>query len=158
MQLTTGTAGAGIALTAPLLTSTLSTVSHVGPTCENATATGITADIFDALTHVDASVAIGLDLTAQAELDAGDVNFKADAPYTLLGTSYALPTACLAFDPGAKSYGPARATAAAPTATKGRGAGDSGAGGVANPFRAGWAGALAVAGLMAVGSTCFVLV
>ena len=83
-------------------------------------------------------------------------------PYSLLQTSFALPTACLSFDAAAKTYGPASAAAAASaTASKGHGGGGkSGAGVVVNPFGArgaGWRGVVAVSGLVVVGSVCFVL-
>lgn len=159
-----GTAGAGLFLDAPLLTSTLSTVSHVTSTCENVTgnavANGIINDIFDTLTHVDASVDVGLGLTAQAEVDVGDYSFRDNKPFSLLETSYALPTACMSFDAGAKSYGPASATGSA-SATTGHNGGKSGAvAGAINPFGAqgaGWRGLMAVSGLMVVGSVYFII-
>ncbi|KAL9066955.1 MAG: hypothetical protein Q9161_007199 [Pseudevernia consocians] len=162
-----GTAGAGIFLDAPVLTSTISTVSHVDSKCENVTnsavANGIIDDVFDTLTHIDASVNVGLGLVAQAELDVGEYSFKDNAPYNLAETSFALPTACMSFDAGAKSYGPASATSSATgsaTATQGHSGGKSGAAGVVNPFGAqgaGLRGMVVVSGLMVVGSVCFVL-
>lgn len=107
---------------------------------------------------------VALGATAQAEVDLGDYSFKDAAPYNLLETAYALPTACMSFDAGAKSYGPATVTTSATgsaTATKGHDGGKSGAAGAAvNPFGtqgAGWRGTMAVSGLVVVGSVCFVL-
>lgn len=149
-----------------MLTSTLSTVSHVDSKCENATnsalANGIINDIFDTLTHVDASVIVGLGLTAQAEVDVGDYSFKDNKPYNLLERSFALPTACMSFDAGAKSYGPASATAASATATKGHNGAKSEAAGVVNPWGAQGTGlrgtrTMLVSGLMILGSVHFVL-
>ena len=137
--------------------------------CENitssATANGLINDIFDTLTHIDASVDVGLGLTAQAEVDIGDYSFADSAPYSLLETSYALPTACMSFDADARSYGPAAATASATGSADGSegrsDGGKSGAAGVVNPFgvlqSAGWRGMALVSGLLAVGSVCFVL-
>lgn len=137
--------------------------------CENASTTNTTTNtgkeiIFDALTHVDASVDVGLGLTAEAEVDVADVAFKDAAPYSLLRTSYALPTACLSFDEGAKRYGAATASpspSATSTATKGHDGGKSGgAVGVVNPFGAqseGLRGMMVVSGLMVVGSVFLML-
>ena len=138
--------------------------------CENASTTTTTNTgreiIFDALTHVDASVDVGLGLTAEAEVDVADVAFKDAAPYSLLRTSYALPTACLSFDEGAKRYGAATASpspspSATSTATKGHDGGKSGgAVGVVNPFGAqgeGLRGMMLVSGLMVVGSVFLML-
>ena len=96
----------------------------------------------------------------------GDYSFEADAPYTVLEKSFALPTACMSFDAGARSYGPASATSAAAggsgtaAAGKGHSGGKSGAAAVLNPFGAqgaGLRGMMAVSGLMVVGSVCFLL-
>ncbi len=129
----------------------------------SAVANDIINDVFDTLTHIDASVDVGLGLVAQAELDVGEYSFKDNKPFSLIETSFALPTACMSFDAGAKTYGPASATSSATgsaTATKGHSGGKSGAAGVVNPFGAqgaGLRGMVAVSGLMVVGSVCFVL-
>lgn len=126
--------------------------------CENVTASN---DIFDTLTHIDASVDVGLGLTADADVDIGGISFEDAAPYSVLQTSYALPTACMSFDAGAKSYGPATATPSPTTsATKGHDGAKSGAAGVVSPFGAqgaGFMGTMAVSGLMALGSVFFML-
>lgn len=86
----------------------------------------------------------------------GDYSFKANEPYNVLEKSFALPTACMSFDAGAKTYGPASATASGSKT----GGGKSGAAGVVNPFGAhgpGLRGMMAVSALMVVGSVCFVL-
>lgn len=155
-----GTAGAGIFLDSPLLTSTLSTVHHVSSKCENATANN---DIFDTLTHVDASVDVGVGLTAEADVDIGGISFGDAAPYSVLQTAYALPTACLKFDAGAKSYVPATATPSVTTTTttaKSHDGAKSGAAGVVRPFGAQGAGftvMLVVSELVVVGSLFFML-
>ena len=89
-------------------------------------------------------------------------SFEDDKPFSLLETSFALPTACMSFDADAKTYGPASATSSASgTATaKGHSGGKSGAAAVVNPFGAqgvGLRGMVVVSGLMLVGSVCFVL-
>lgn len=101
---------------------------------------------------------IGLGLTAQAEINVGEYSFKDNKPFELLETSYALPTQCLSFDAGAKSYAAATATAAAAGSATAGGKGRSGAvgGGDRNPF-VGWRGMLVGAGLVGVGSVCFVV-
>ncbi len=123
----------------------------------SAAANGIINDIFDTLTHVDASVDIGLGIVAEADVHVGGVSFEDDAPYSLLHTSYALPTACMSFDAGAKSYVAATAT---PSATQGHSGGKNGATNVVNPFGAqgaGLRGLMAVSGLMVVGSAFFMV-
>lgn len=126
--------------------------------CENFTANN---DIFDTLTHVDASVDVGLGLTAEADVDIGGISFEDAAPYSVLRTSYALPTACMSFDAGAKSYVPATATPSpTTTTTKGHDGAKSGAAGVVSPFGpqgAGLKGMVVVSELMVVGSVFFML-
>ena len=136
--------------------------------CENVTsnaaANGIIDDIFDTLTHVDASVNVGLGLTAEAEVDIGGISFEDAAPYSLLETSYALPTACMSFDAGAKSYVAATATpsSTSTSTTKAHDGAKSGAAGaVVSPFGSQGAGSMkgmmVVSGLMVVGSFFFML-
>lgn len=106
---------------------------------------------------------IGLGLTAEADVDIGGVSFGDAAPYSLLETSYALPTACMSFDAGAKSYVSATATPSPTTTTttaKGHDGAKSGAAGIVSPFGAqgaGLMGMVAVSGLMVVGSVFFML-
>ena len=159
-----GTAGAGVFLDSPILTSTLSTVSHVTSSCENVTnnavANGIINNIFDTLTHVEASVDVGLGLTAEAEVKVANIAYGDSEPYSLLQTSYALPTACMSFDAGAKSYVAATAAAARASSTDGHKGGKSVAASVINPFGApgaGLRGMVIVSGLMVVGSVFFLL-
>lgn len=134
--------------------------------CENVTsstvANGIINDIFDTLTHIDASVDAGIGLTAQAEIDVADYSFEDNKPFSILETSFALPTACMSFDADAKTYGPASVTSSATgsATAKGHSGGKSGAAAVVNPFGAqglGLRGMVLVSGLMLVGSVCFVL-
>lgn len=105
---------------------------------------------------------VGLGLTAQAQVDVGDYSFKDNAPYSLLHTSFALPTACMSFDARAKSYAPAAATATtsatgSAAAAKGH---SGGAAGAVNPFGAqgaGLRGMMLLSGLMVLGTVCFVV-
>ena len=95
--------------------------------CENVTAAN--EKVFDTLTHVDASVDVGLGLVAEADVDVGGLSFQDGEPYSLLHTSYALPTACMSFDAAKKSYGAATAT---PTVTAGSAVGTKGHDGTKN--------------------------
>ena len=115
--------------------------------CENVTAAD--EKVFDTLTHVDASVDLGLGLVAEVDVDVGGLSFQDDDPYSLLHTSYALPTACMSFDAAKKSYGAATATA---TPTKGHDGAKSGA---ADPGLRSMM--LLVSNLLLVGSLFFVL-
>ena len=47
---------------------------------------------------------------AEAEVDFGDYSFKDRDPYTVLSTGFALPTACVSFDGGKKTFGVPSAT------------------------------------------------
>lgn len=102
-------------------------------------------------------------ITAEADVDIGGISFGDAAPYSVLQTSYALPTACLRFDAGAKSYLPATATPSVTTTTptaKGHDGAKSGAAGVVRPFGAQGAGftvMLVVSELVVVGSLFFML-
>ena len=95
-------------------------------------------------------------LVAEAEVDVGGFSFQDAEPYSLLSTSYALPTACMSFDAGAKSYVAATAAAASTSATneatKGHGGASSGAAGAGLRSMM-----LLVSGLVVVGSVFFAL-
>ena len=94
----------------------------------------------------------------------GEYSFGAEEPYEVLATAYALPTACLSFDLGKGSYGPATAAAASASGSakshEGGKSGGAGAGAV-NPFGGRGVGVMgvmvAVSGLVFVGSVCFVV-
>ena len=43
-------------------------------------------------------------------MDFGDYSFKDKDPYTVLNTEFALPTACVSFDVGKKTFGVPSAT------------------------------------------------
>ena len=108
-------AGTGVFLDLPKLTTTFSTLSHVNAACETANTSSSTANkaldfVYDTLTHIDASVDIGLGVTAQAEVDFGDYSFVDNAPYTVLSKGFALPTACISFDVAKKAFGVPSAT------------------------------------------------
>ena len=101
---------------------------------------------------------VGLGLVAEADVNVGGLSFQDSEPYSLLHTSYALPTACMSFDAGAKSYVAATAAAASATTT-GHGGAKSGAapGVIGAQGTAGLNGMMLVAGLMVVGSVFFAL-
>ncbi len=107
--------GAGLFLDLPKLTATFSTLSHVNANCETANTSSSIENkaldiIYDTLTHIDASVDLGVGVIAEAEVDFGDYSFKDKDPYTVLSTDYALPTACISFDVGKKTFGVPSAT------------------------------------------------
>lgn len=104
-------AGAGMFLDLPTISSDLSTVRHVDANCENATWSTAKEDIFDILTHIDASIGIDLGVIAQAELSFGGSDKLNDVgKHTILSKSIALPTSCIGFDDKAKTYGVPPAT------------------------------------------------
>jgi len=151
-------AGAGVFLNAPSITTTFSTVSHVNSKCENITnnavANDVINDIFDTLTHIDASVDLQLGVTAEAQARLGSYIVKDDEPYAVLDKSFSLPTACISFDRNAKTYGPAPTS----TSTKAPGAkGTSGASTVSNPLggQNGLGQVVLSAGLIGVASVYF---
>ena len=107
--------GAGLFLDLPKVTATFSTLSHINANCETANTTSSIENkaldiIYDTLTHIDASVELGLGVIAEAEVDFGDYSFKDKDPYMLLSTDFSLPTACVSFDVGKKTYGVPGAT------------------------------------------------
>jgi len=101
-------AGAGFFLDTPVLTTTLSTVSHVDSNCNNATSSTAQKAIFDTLTKIDASAEISLGVIAQAEVKfAGDGNLQDVDKYAVFTKTFDLPTGCVSFDAAAKTYGAA---------------------------------------------------
>ena len=159
-----GSAGAGVFLNTPVITTTFSTVSHVDDKCENvtnsATANKIMNGIFDTLTHIDSSVEVALGVVAEAEVDIGGYSFKENDPITIVSKSFPLPTECISFDSNAKTYGP-------PTGTSG----SSGSSGSSKPTKSsaanllrplphqnnGWGRLLVFTGLLLVVSACLML-
>ena len=160
--------GAGVFLDLPKLTATFSTLSHVNANCETANTSSSIENkaldiIYDTLTHIDASVDLGLGVIAEAEVDFGDYSFKDKDPYTVLSTDYALPTACVSFDVGKKTFGAPSATSSGSAAgAAAKAAGHSGGAGLrdTNPLGQyvsvlgrGWI----VMGMLAAVSACFML-
>lgn len=91
-----------------MLTTTLSTVSHVDSNCNNASSSTAKKAIFDTLTHIAASAEIGLGVIAQAEVNfAGDGNLQDVDKYAILTKTFDLPTGCVSFDAAAKTFGAA---------------------------------------------------
>lgn len=156
------TAGGGLFLDLPSLTSTFSAVSHVNHKCENITnnptANNIINDVFDALTHIDAEVEIGLGAIAKADGKVGAYQVNDVASTGILTTQYTLPTGCLSFDGRGKTYAPATPTSSGASGASGAsGTGANGGPGsknsasaIGNPFEE--LGPVKVAlGLLAVG-------
>lgn len=117
------TASGGIFLDLPSLTSTFSAVSHVNHKCENITnnptANNVITDVFDALTHIDAEVEIGLGVIAKANGKVGAYQVNDIASTVILTTQYALPTGCLSFDGHRKTYAPATPTSSGASGASG---------------------------------------
>ena len=87
-------------------------------------------------------MALGVD--AEVDVHLGEVVVRDNLPFTVLSTGYSLPTGCVSFDAGAKTYGAPTTTPSstasatvAPT-NKANGAGGNGTSGaslgVSNPF------------------------
>ncbi|KAK3169421.1 hypothetical protein OEA41_008804 [Lepraria neglecta] len=112
-------------------------------------------------------VALGVDVEVDVQL--GAVVVRNDLPYTALSTGYSLPTACVSFDPGKKTFGvptttPLSSTVSATataTATKGAdGAGGKGTSGASPAFgerMPGLGRVGSVAGLLVAVSFCFMM-
>ena len=115
-------------------------------------------------------MALGVD--AEVDVHLGEVMVRDDLPFTVLSTGYSLPTGCVSFDAGAKTYGaPTTATTPSSTASatvaptnKANGAGGKGTSGtslgVSNPFGnrdTGVGRMKAVVGLLVIVSACFMM-
>lgn len=112
-------AGAGFFLDTPILTTTLSTVSHVDSGCNNITSSTAKNAIYDTLTHISTSAEIALGVIAQAEVNfpgAGDL--QDEAKHTVLSTAFHLPTGCVGYDVDAKTYGAVDAVKSTATGTE----------------------------------------
>ena len=121
-----GTAGLGAFLNLPTVSATLAQVSHINAQCEPAPPstpsdiTNATADFFASLTHLTPTVEMGVGVLAQADIRAGTFKFGPDPEvHTVYQTEFPLPTACMSFDPQAKSFSPATAVVASATASAG---------------------------------------
>ena len=113
-------------------------------------------------------MALGVD--AEVDVHLGEVVVRDDLPFTVLSTGYSLPTGCVSFDAGAKTYGAPTTTpsstasaAVAPT-NKANGAGGKGTSGasfgVLSPFGdrdTGVGRMKAVVGLLVTVSACFMM-
>ncbi|MCJ1465236.1 hypothetical protein MMC07_003852 [Pseudocyphellaria aurata] len=110
-----GSAGAGVFFDLPTVKATVSQVAHVDAKCDpiaNASTTGnISDDIFGSLTNIVPEVDFDVGLVAQAELKAFALTLDDLSKWTAVQTAFTLPTACISFDAGAKTYGAAGASA-----------------------------------------------
>ena len=158
--------GAGVFLDLPKLTASFSTLSHVNANCETANTSSSVENkaldiIYDTLTHIDASVDLGLGVIAQAEVDFGDYSFTDKDPYTVLSKDFALPTACVSFDVGKKTFGAPSATSSGSVAgAAAKAAGHSGGAGLRETNPLGQHGSVLgrgwiVMGMLAAVSACF---
>lgn len=134
-----GSAGAGVFFDLPTVKATVSQVAHVDAKCDpiaNASTTGtISDDVFGSLTNIVPEVDFDLGLVAQAELRAFGLRKDDVAKWTAVQTAFTLPTACISFDAGAKTYGAAGASATG-------GKKNAATAGIVNPLMviAGWYG------------------
>lgn len=112
-----GSAGAGVFFDLPTVKATVSQVAHVDAKCDpvvNASTAGdISDDVFGSLINIVPEVDFDLGLVAQAEIRAGPVIMDDVAKWTAVKTAFTLPTACISFDAGAKTYVAATASASA---------------------------------------------
>lgn len=108
--------GAGVLFDLPTVKATVSQVAHVDAKCDpiaNASAAGdINDDIFGSLTNIVPEVDFDLELVAQAEFKPF-IDDDYEAKWTAVKTAFTLPTACISFDAGAKTFGSATATVTA---------------------------------------------
>ncbi|KAL8715972.1 MAG: hypothetical protein Q9220_000639 [cf. Caloplaca sp. 1 TL-2023] len=108
VEVLTGTLGAGVFFNLPTISATVSQVAHVDSQCDpipiadnSTTIDGILQDVFGSLTHIEPDVEFDFGVLAQGQVG----QFGAEDIYTVFNTSLALPTACLEFDPKAKTLG-----------------------------------------------------
>ncbi|MCJ1294199.1 hypothetical protein MMC34_005756 [Xylographa carneopallida] len=115
-----GNAGAGVFLELPQLALEIAPAAGTNEKCEPITNVSLVNDVlslFGNLTHVVPDVELAVGFVAQATLGPhGLVGGVHQTAYTPLATTFALPTACLAFDAHKRSYVPVSELVAA-TAT-----------------------------------------
>ncbi|KAI9650585.1 hypothetical protein NHQ30_000603 [Ciborinia camelliae] len=112
-----GSITAGAFLDLPALSVSISQLSSVDKNCNppnssnsNSNPTSSESlsniDFFPSLTNIVPQAAIALGLEAGAELSISEIHFleKVATTATLAGTTFALPTACLSFDAGKRSF------------------------------------------------------
>lgn len=114
-----GDISAGAFLDLPKITATFSQVDHVDDKCNPTNNTDTFKEFLtNSLTNIVPSVDLGVGVLADARVDIPDVPVvEDDATHSIFSTGYPLPTACLSFDKGKKTYG------AAAAATTGKGGG-----------------------------------
>ena len=134
-----GNAGAGVFLELPQLAMEIAPAAGTNEKCEPITNVSLANDVlnlFGNLTHIVPDVELAVGFVAQATLGLhGLVGGEHQTAYTPLATTFALPTACLAFDAHKSTYLPvseiATTTAgSAAASTTSTGAGTT----VQNPF------------------------
>ena len=136
-------AAAGAFLNLPTVTVTVAAVSDVNSKCESASNSSTTDkvldDVFDALTHVNASVDVAMGLLAELEVfpDAKILREGYTTGITLVSTDFPLPTSCISFDRDAKSFvSPTVSSTASPSSKNGAGGkGGSSSGAINRPNR-----------------------
>ncbi|MCJ1425160.1 hypothetical protein MMC29_003048 [Sticta canariensis] len=131
-----GSAGAGVFFDLPTVKATVSQVAHVDAKCDpivnTSTAGDISDDIFGSLTNIVPEVDFDLGLVAQAELRAGPFSIEKVDQWTAVKTAFTLPTACISFDTGAKTF--VAPTASASAAGGGGSRKNAATAGIVNPL------------------------
>lgn len=125
---------AGAFLNLPTVSTTFKAVAGVNSDCEpanNSNRANLGSGTFDALINVDAAVNVGIAVFAEAAFGSNkpsqdNLQIDWNSVTTLTQTDYALPTACLSFDPAAKTF--IAAAEAAATASGGSKPGGSNSG------------------------------
>ena len=105
-----GSAGAGVFLQLPQLAVKVGSATGTNEKCEPITNITLANDIFKLfgnLTHVVPGVELAAGFIAQATLGPKALGGGHQTAYTPLATTFAAPTACLAYDGKASTYGPA---------------------------------------------------
>ncbi|KAL8949017.1 MAG: hypothetical protein Q9222_004840 [Ikaeria aurantiellina] len=108
VKVLTGTLGAGVFFNLPTISATVSQVAHVDSKCDpipiadnSTTIDGILQDVFGSLTNIEPNVEFDFGVLAEGQVG----QFGAEDIFTVFNTSLTLPTACLEFDPKAKTLG-----------------------------------------------------
>ena len=117
-----GNAGAGIFLELPQLAVEIAPAVGTNEKCEPITNVSLGNDIlqlFGNLTHFVPDVELAGGFIAQATLGPHFINANYQTAYTPLATTFAAPTACLAFDSEASTYGPVSMTTTTTTTAPG---------------------------------------
>ncbi|KAI9772144.1 MAG: hypothetical protein M1839_002556 [Geoglossum umbratile] len=105
-----GQADINFFLDLPQVSVTIERLTNVPGTCIASNATNIgnqLGHIFGNLTHISPNVQLDVGVGLAAEFQVAGVGSSIETDWTIASTAFPLPTACLSYDPKAKSYAPA---------------------------------------------------